>query len=139
MDYKEVLKELDDLRDKILVCIRLERDRLQEKAKEVAFNNHKDILYICSRIGMVSVEDICSPTRIKEVVQIRQIYCYLMYKNTGLSLKDIGEIVGRDHATIIYMRDSIKHEIKSYYKNGYDPRGTVGILKAIQEISDLQY
>lgn len=139
MDYKEVLKELDELRDKILVCIKLERDRLQEKAKEAAFENHKNVLYICSRVGNVSIDQICSPTRVKEVVQIRQIYCYLMVKNTRLSLAEIGKIVGRNHTTVIHMRDSVNQEVKSYYKNGYDPRGTVGILKAIQEMSDLQY
>lgn len=139
MDYKEVLKELDELRDKILVCIKLEKDRLIEKARETTFEDHKAVLYICSRVGHISIDQICSPTRVKEVVHIRQIYCYLMFKNTRLSLAEIGRIVGRDHTTVIHMRDSIKQEIRSYYKNGYDPRGTVAILKAIQEMSDLQY
>jgi len=139
MDYKEVLKEIEELREKVLVCMKLERDRLVDKAREGDFETQKNVLYICSLVGNVSIEQIRSSTRVKDVVHIRQIYCYLMLSNTRMSLSEIGKTVGRNHATVIHMRNLIKQEIKSYYKNGYDPRGTVDLLKAIREVSELQY
>ena len=139
MDYREVLKELDELREKVMVCVKLERDRLEEKSKQEAYENHKDILYICSRLGRVSIDSMRSQTRLADVNKTRQVYCYLMHKNTRLSVTEIGKIINRNHSTVIASRKVIEQDVDQYYKTGYDPRGTVGLLKAIYEMSGLHY
>ncbi len=50
----------------------------------------------------VSREKLLSASRKKEVSESRQIAMYLIRKLVGKSFKEIGEIFGREHSTVIY-------------------------------------
>jgi chromosomal replication initiation ATPase DnaA len=53
-----------------------------------------------------------SKSRKREIVEARQIYCYLMRKHTDLSLKAIGATIGgRDHSTVIHSLDALEDRI----------------------------
>jgi len=63
----------------------------------------------------VSVSDIKSKKRSRNITLPRHIFCFLAKNNTHASLPDIGRFVGgRDHSTVIHscrkINDSIKHD-----------------------------
>jgi len=59
----------------------------------------------------VSLEDIISHNRRKEVVEPRQIAMYLLREISELSYPYIGEKMGRDHTTAIHSYEKINQEI----------------------------
>lgn len=71
-----------------------------------------EILSVVSKHSYQSVEDIMSRTRKQDVVDARQLFCYVIKEKYGMSLANIGKIVSRDHATVI-------HSIKAH-KDRYD-------------------
>lgn len=57
----------------------------------------------------VTVSEILSRIRKKEVVEARHIFCTIMKKEFDYSLKSIGEMVsGRDHTTVIHSINTVK-------------------------------
>jgi chromosomal replication initiation ATPase DnaA len=51
-----------------------------------------------------------SKSRKRELVEIRQIFCYFCFLQYGYTLKAIGKILGhRDHSTVIHARDNVKN------------------------------
>ncbi|MCL1785996.1 MAG: DnaA/Hda family protein [Alphaproteobacteria bacterium] len=57
---------------------------------------------MCAKLG-VSFDDVTSPSRTRGVVRARQIMFAALKSATGLSLADIGRLIGgRDHATVLY-------------------------------------
>ena len=61
----------------------------------------------------VSVEDLKGRGRNKEVVTPRQMAMYLLREATGLSLPQIGEVLGgRDHTTVMYSVEKVAQEIE---------------------------
>lgn len=49
----------------------------------------------------VSVEEIVSSTRKRSVADARAVTCYLAYNLCGMSSTEVGQLVHRDHSTII--------------------------------------
>ncbi len=66
------------------------------------------ILSIIADAFKVSVEELKSPSRRREISVARQIGMYLMRQHTDLSLPRIGEeFGGKDHTTVLYSCDKI--------------------------------
>jgi chromosomal replication initiator protein len=56
----------------------------------------------------VSIEDLCSPSRSRQLVNARQIAMYLTRELTELSLPRIGKAFGnRDHSTVMHATQKI--------------------------------
>ncbi len=73
----------------------------------------------------VSISDLSSKTRTKEIAFSRQIAMYLARELTPLSLPKIGEGFGnRDHTTVMHACD----KIKSTLKNDSDTKNVINIL-----------
>jgi len=64
-----------------------------------------------SRKYGISVEDIKSRKRTKDIASARHIAIYLIRKMTDMSLPAIGKYMGRDHSTIMSSLDTIENEI----------------------------
>lgn len=80
----------------------------------------------------VTIEQIMSKYRHKEIVDARHILCSILYKNFGLTLKKIGGIIGgRDHSTIMHSLEMFRDRFetsepyRSMVKNIYDKIGLV--------------
>jgi chromosomal replication initiation ATPase DnaA len=73
----------------------------------------EEILKIISQECDVSLSEITSRIRTKEVVNARFIFCAIMKNHFSYSLKRIGSVVGRDHTTII----SAINEFNNRYRN----------------------
>ncbi len=69
------------------------------------------ILKAVAEFFSITVEDLISHNRRKEVVEPRQIAIYLLRDISDLSYPYIGEKLGRDHTTAIHSYEKINHEI----------------------------
>ena len=71
-----------------------------------------------SKYYSIPIEDIKSKKRNENIAGARHAAIYLVRKMTELSLKDIGNIFGRNHATVLSSIDKVDINIKT--KNGYE-------------------
>lgn len=71
------------------------------------------ILDKVSRKYNISVDDIKSRKRTKEVAAARHITIYLIRRFTDMSLPAIGKYMGRDHTTILSSLDTIESDMKT--------------------------
>lgn len=67
--------------------------------------------FVSRRYGF-STEDIRGKKRTSDIVYVRHIAMYLCTEYTGLSLKAIGRLFGRDHSTVINARDNVINRMK---------------------------
>jgi chromosomal replication initiator protein len=63
--------------------------------------NPKEVLEIVSKETYVTVEDILSQSRKGEVIVARHIFCGILKRTYNYSFTFIGEILHRDHTTIM--------------------------------------
>jgi len=88
------------------------------------------ILEKVSEKSGVSIEDIASQRRDKNIVIARQVYCFLAVEKTKETTKSIGKSINRDYSTVIYSRSVVVDMIEvndceyislleavGYYKN----------------------
>jgi chromosomal replication initiation ATPase DnaA len=72
------------------------------KSSKKVYVDIESILKIISEEQSVSVEDILSKTRHREVVNGRQLFCYIMRERFGFPYAKIGRLIKRNHATILH-------------------------------------
>jgi chromosomal replication initiation ATPase DnaA len=61
----------------------------------------------------VPPSDIKGRSRDESITDARRLFCYVAYKISHKSLKQIGKYLERDHTSILYLRDTAKTFIKS--------------------------
>ena len=76
----------------------------------------------------VSKEDIKGKKRVKNITWARQVAIFLIREITELSTNDIGEIVDKDHSTVIYSNSLVLKKISS------DPVVAIEIDELTKEI-----
>jgi chromosomal replication initiation ATPase DnaA len=74
----------------------------------------KRILKAVSEVTLISENDILSKNRLQEIVFARHLYCYFACKNKMDSLKSIGTLINKDHATVIHGNKRISYELQYY-------------------------
>jgi chromosomal replication initiator protein len=87
---------------------------LKEKRQHKESNFLDIILKIIGKNYSISLNDIKSKKRHKNIVAVRQISFYLMKKLTKNSLKSIGNYIGgRDHSTVIHAVAKVEERTKT--------------------------
>jgi chromosomal replication initiator protein len=86
------------------------------------------ILSVVTKHYGISIEDIKSKKRTENISNARHTAIYIIRNITGLSLKEIGNVFGRDHATVLSSISKVDTNIKT--KN----RSASEIKKLIKEI-----
>lgn len=78
----------------------------------------KDVLKLVAENFGVTVENVLSRSRKKEVSEARHIYCKIMKSEFNYSLKSIGETIGnRDHTTVIHSIETVNDRCET--EDGY--------------------
>ena len=78
----------------------------------------EEILEIISEECGVNVNDVMKKVRNSELVKVRHLYSAILRKYYGYSYPKIGEIMDKDHTTIIHSVDAFRNR----YKNEEDYR-----------------
>jgi len=76
-------------------------------------NNHNNPAIssiVNSVVNVTGIEfiKIQSVTRKREILYARHLFCYFARKRTKLSLQEIGNILNRDHATVLHSVKTVK-------------------------------
>ena len=101
-------------------------------------NKEKEILntvlyMVCSYHG-VEPDDVKGKSRVQHLVTARQTYCHLARRYTRSTLKQIGSIINRDHATVIHS-DKLTQILSSVEKKTADDlRSIVQLNPEIKEL-----
>lgn len=77
-------------------------------------NNLQTILEVISKYYGVSENSIKSKSRKVKSVKARHAYFYIAYKTSRKGLVEIGELVNRNHSTVIHGIRKIEGEIDIY-------------------------
>ena len=77
----------------------------------------------------IQIKDIKGRSRKREFVKARFISMYLIRNNTSLKLKTIGDIVGRDHTTVLHSLQTIQNTLNLHYDT--DLRDELNEIKRI--------
>ncbi|MBI4087665.1 MAG: chromosomal replication initiator protein DnaA [Candidatus Liptonbacteria bacterium] len=118
---KRNIRELEGVLKKILFTQDRKQTDINEKSAEEIINktlqsssryvSDSQILKAVADFFNISLEDLVSHNRRKEVVEPRQIAMYLLRDISELSYPYIGEKMGRDHTTAIHSYEKINQEV----------------------------
>ena len=108
--YSSLLKE-------DIVTIESAREALKNIAKqdEETIDATKIIEIVCKFYG-IKKEDLLARKRTKNIAEARQIAMYLVTEYLNIPLEAVGDIFGKNHATVIYAKNKVAEDIKQYKK-----------------------
>lgn len=96
------------------ITIQFARDTLADLVGRRAHITPSQVIETVAKFYNISVADMVSPSRNKELVQPRQIAMYLIRQETDASLPEIGNLLGgRDHTTILHGVERIKNRLET--------------------------
>ncbi|HWY79710.1 MAG TPA: chromosomal replication initiator protein DnaA [Candidatus Sulfotelmatobacter sp.] len=113
------------------ITLELAEQALGNMVEEKKQHLHADdvIEYVCSYYKIKPTQ-LKGPRRTASLVKARQIAMYLIYKELGLTLVEIGNLLGgRDHTTIIHGVDKIRDLVDNKEKITED---ILGITKSLR-------
>ncbi len=90
----------------------------QEALKHLISNNKKitliDIKEVVANYYNISLEDLVSKKKTKNIAYPRQVAMYIARKLTDYSLPKLGEeFGGRDHSTVLHAYNKVEEDIES--------------------------
>jgi len=102
-------------------------EHIQRLAKQLEKNENltevyrkaNNILYIVANNENIQTDDIVGKTRKQRVADARIIIGALIYNSTKLSLSQSGEVLNRDHATIMHYTKEVQKVTELYYKYNF--------------------
>jgi chromosomal replication initiator protein len=96
------------------ITIQFARDTLVDLVGRRAHITPSQVIETVSKYYNLSVQELVSAARNRELVQPRQIAMYLIRQETDASLPEIGALLGgRDHTTVIHGVDRVKERLES--------------------------
>ena len=110
---------------------KLSLERVEEIIKKFSKDYYrkitpKKIIKIIADHYEIKEDDIFKKTRTKNLVEIRQFLIYLLREISQLSYTSIGQLLKKDHTTIIYAYEKVVEKMK----NNYEFQQEIEILKS---------
>lgn len=78
----------------------------------------KDLKHIKDRIEFYTGLDVTTDTRERKYVYARMVFCRIIRDRYRMTVKTIGQFLGRSHCTIVYLTKNFK-TIEKYEKEFY--------------------
>jgi len=103
------------------------KDMIRESEKSVTANS---VIEETAAFYMLKPEEIRGKSRVSEINRARQIAMYLMRTLTQLPLTSIGEMLGRDHTTIINGTQKVEADMKTSEKLRDEIRDLTNIINS---------
>ena len=75
--------------------------------------NPANLFKAVEKVTGISKEVLCSPARQRPIVEARYIFAYIIRKKTNLSLLEIGNLLNKNHSSIIFYNKQMDWFIKS--------------------------
>ncbi len=96
------------------ISVQFARDTLVDLVGRRAHISPSQVIETVAKYYNISVQEIVSSSRSKELVQPRQVAMYLVRQETDASLPEIGALLGgRDHSTVIHGVERVKERLES--------------------------
>ena len=96
------------------VSVQFARDTLVDLVGRRTHITPSQVIEVVAKYYNISVPEIVSASRSKELVQPRQVAMYLIRQETDASLPEIGGLLGgRDHTTVIHGVERIKERLEN--------------------------
>jgi chromosomal replication initiator protein len=96
------------------ISVQFARDTLADLVGRRAHITPSQVIETVAKFYSISVPEMVSASRNKELVQPRQIAMYLIRQETDASLPEIGGLLGgRDHTTIIHGVERVKDRLEN--------------------------
>jgi chromosomal replication initiator protein len=96
------------------INVQFARDTLADLVGRRAHITPSQVIETVAKFYNISVAEMVSPARNKELVQPRQVAMYLIRQETDASLPEIGNLLGgRDHTTVLHGIERIKDRLES--------------------------
>ncbi len=96
------------------ISVQFARDTLADLVGRRAHITPSQVIETVAKFYNISVAEMVSPARNKELVQPRQVAMYLIRQETDASLPEIGNLLGgRDHTTVLHGIERIKDRLES--------------------------
>ncbi len=89
------------------------KNYIVQQQADVGFEH---ILECVSKYFNINIKELTSRKRNKEIVSARQISMYLITEMLSMPLAAIGQIFGKDHATVLYAKNKIEEDMKKNKK-----------------------
>lgn len=92
----------------------------QKEVDALQFTTHQVLLDVCKKTGF-KPEDLYLRSRVRELVEARFIYFRRAREVTTASLEEIGDVLGLDHATVLYgiRKAREERELRTRYERYY--------------------
>ncbi|MGQ9903806.1 MAG: chromosomal replication initiator protein DnaA [Anaerolineae bacterium] len=96
------------------ISVQFARDTLADLVGRRAHISPSQVIETVARYYNISVQEIVSSSRSKELVQPRQVAMYLVRQETDASLPEIGALLGgRDHTTVMHGVERVKERLET--------------------------
>lgn len=73
-----------------------------------------EIIYAVEAVKLITVTQICSPRRQRNIIAARFLFCYLARELTTKSFPQIARLIHRDHSTVIHACQRVEADIERY-------------------------
>ncbi|MCX6018342.1 MAG: chromosomal replication initiator protein DnaA [Chloroflexi bacterium] len=99
------------------ISVQTARDSLVDLVGKRSHITPSQVIETVAKYYNISVPEMVSPSRNKELVQPRQLAMYLIRQETEASLPEIGGLLGgRDHTTILHGVERVKNRLETEEK-----------------------
>ena len=75
--------------------------------------NPENLFKAVEKVTGISKQVLCSAARQRPIVEARYIFAYIIKKKTNLSLVEIGNLMNKNHSSIIFYNKQMDWFIKS--------------------------